>query len=201
MSILDQGLAVLEWTALARPNSKNRALVQRTRRLVTKARESLARFPLTGGLPLPGSAPVTSTLDFLPAVEPSVVMAPMTVAPMPIPTPSASEVPQGITIPPVLSTPSDASGSMPQFASFDLNDALGYPLPPVPSANDVQFEAWLAVLFDQPDGGGVEATATDVNMDPNDAHANQAPADAACEALFLQDPDTWAVQWGAAGST
>lgn len=49
MGVLEQGLAVLEWTATARPNSKNRALAARTRRLVVKAREAIARLPPAQG--------------------------------------------------------------------------------------------------------------------------------------------------------
>lgn len=45
MVVLEQGLAVLEWTATASPNSKNRALAARTRRLVLKAREAISRLP------------------------------------------------------------------------------------------------------------------------------------------------------------
>lgn len=42
LGVLEEGLAILEWTVKLRPNSKNRALTQRMRRVVAKAREALA---------------------------------------------------------------------------------------------------------------------------------------------------------------
>lgn len=42
LGVLEDGLAILEWTVKLRPNSKNRALTQRMRRVVAKAREALA---------------------------------------------------------------------------------------------------------------------------------------------------------------
>lgn len=49
LSVLEEGLAVLEWTVKLRPNSKNRALCQRMRRVVQKARESLIQSGLHAG--------------------------------------------------------------------------------------------------------------------------------------------------------
>lgn len=53
LGVLEDGLAILEWTVKLRPNSKNRALTQRMRRVVAKAREALAASGL-GASPVGG---------------------------------------------------------------------------------------------------------------------------------------------------
>lgn len=140
MNVLSQGLAVLEWTATASPNSKNRALVGRTRRLVAKAQESLSRFPN-----LPAE---TSAVGIAPAVKTEVIdvdLLDLQAAPLLYPTLAHP------TLPVLDHSPSDPA----PFTSFELPEgSLGLSMP---TTNDAQFDAWLAMLF--PGGGEAQHPA------------------------------------------
>jgi hypothetical protein len=167
IAVLEQGLAVLEWTATLRPNSKNRALVGRTRRLADKAREAVVRLPAnnaaaamngfaltvppgavgggagsgTGTLPVPEpGVPSIPFFDFTaPKVEPD----------LPLPLHLTADL-SAIT-----STPSDGSGAGPSTSvpwstapgGMEMPAEPSFSMPMAPSTNDDQFDAWLAMLF------------------------------------------------------
>lgn len=118
MRVLEEGLGILQWTATARPNSKNRALAARTRRLVVKAHEAIARLPV----------PPSGVNDFLTELDN---------APQPVQFPSSSFT---LDIPVPSSTQTQEWGSS---AELDTLQAM----PVAPAGNDDQFDAWLAMLF------------------------------------------------------
>lgn len=202
LGVLEDGLAILEWTVKLRPNSKNRALTQRMRRVVAKAREALhasglalgprastsaaspdrvevervAFQPGLGALPLhslgfPPTAFALPAQSFPPAFFPPAVHAGHTAASgasgtsggaSPARMPAAPAPGAGSGSGPgagagagangdaksnLALTPSDSS--LPDAgadAGADAGDDAGH------TANDENFEAWLAMLF--PPGTG-----------------------------------------------
>ncbi|BEJ11880.1 hypothetical protein CspHIS471_0203400 [Cutaneotrichosporon sp. HIS471] len=172
IAVLEEGLAVLEWTATLRPNSKNRALVSRTRRLAAKAREAVARLPANNataaingfGLGVPGEGatvdvgpgiPLHAVSDFtvpsipffdftVPKIEPELDLAvPMHLNP---------------DLNMLASTPSDGSGASgvghattvpwsTTHGGMEMQAEPSFSMPLAPSTNDDQFDAWLAMLF------------------------------------------------------
>ncbi|WOO86078.1 putative transcriptional regulatory protein [Vanrija pseudolonga] len=178
--VLAQGLAVLEWTATASPNSKNRALVGRTRRLVAKAKESLARFPsINAETTAAGITPAVKTevidVDLLELQAPPLLYPSLPHPALPVPDHSPSDASSGAAAAP--------------FTAFELPEgSLGFSMP---TTNDAQFDMWLAMLF--PSGGGGEAhpavvpngqASDDLFLDPAVPNGEQA------EELFL-DPTAW----------
>lgn len=193
IGVLEQGLAVLEWTATLRPNSKNRALVGRTRRLAAKAREAVARLPAAntaaamngfGSLGL-GSRGIDPR-----AVQPSLSTVPtMPFFPdfnVPKVEPADIDLDVPIHLAPSLgtgamhSTPSDgaASVSIPWSTGpggLEMPAEPSFSMPLAPSTNDDQFDAWLAMLFPpvEAGGAGVGPVVGDVavndewSLDPN----------------------------------
>ncbi|KAL1405011.1 hypothetical protein Q8F55_008634 [Vanrija albida] len=161
MGVLAQGLAVLEWTATASPNSKNRALVGRTRRLVAKAKESLKRFPSVVAAATPptgageaGIAPVKTEFVDADAELLALPDAPTLIYP---------------DLPTLAGAP-----EAPPFTDFGLPEpSLGFAMP---TGNEEQFDAWLAMLF--PPSG--------------DAPCHHATAAESTGEEFFLDPQAWA---------
>lgn len=169
IAVLEQGLAVLEWTATLKPNSKNRALVSRTRRLADKAREAVARLPAANaaaamnGFGLAVGTGEGSTVDTgaaaglaVPTQEPGVPSIPFFDFTLPKVEPDLP-LPLHLTadLTAITSTPSDGSGVGPSSSipwstapgGMDMPAELSFAMPLAPSTNDDQFDAWLAMLF------------------------------------------------------
>lgn len=184
---------MLEWTTTLRPNSKNRALVGRTRRLAAKAREAVARLPAANAAAAANGFGSLGLGANCGSIHPRAVQQPSSV-PSTVPTmpffpdfnvTKTEPLDLDLDIPmqqslasmgtQITSTPSDgASVSIPWSTGpggLEIPSEPTFSMPLAPSTNDDQFDAWLAMLFPpvEPgvDVGTVPVVAEEWTIDPN----------------------------------